>query len=116
MSYARVPVSISHHHRIMGVRPEAVRIPLGIRSETDGAETEACKRIARAAALGVWTAALCYTRQHGLDGFCPLVAIDGFALTDIVDELVRQGLLTRAERDGRPGVVVVSRSASRRCR
>lgn len=116
MSYARIPVSISHHHRIMAVRPESVRIPLGIRSGADGKEAEACKRIARAAALGVWTAALCYAREHGLDGFCPLVAIDGFALEGTVDELVRQGLLTRAERDGHPGVVVVSRPASRRCR
>jgi hypothetical protein len=116
MSYARVPVSISRHDRIVGVRPESVRIPLGIQSQADGVETEACKRIARAAALGVWTAALCYTREHGLDGFCPLVAIDGFALEGIIDELVRQGLLTRAERDGRPGVMVVSRPASRRWR
>jgi hypothetical protein len=65
-------------------------------------------RVARAAALGVWTAALCYTRDHMLDGFCPLSAIGPFAVYEVIEELVRQGLLERAEREGRQGVVIVN--------
>jgi len=116
MSYARVPVSISHHHGIMSVHPESVRIPLGVRSEGDSAKAERFTRTARAAALGLWTAALCYTREHKLDGFCPLSALEDFAVDEVIDEMVRAGLLTRAERDGRAGVIVLNPTASGRCR
>jgi hypothetical protein len=107
MIFAKIDVSFPRHYRLLDVRPESVRIPLGIRSESEQTCVDASGRIARAAALGVWTAALCYTRDHMLDGFCPLSAIDSFVVDDIIDELVRQGLFAREERDGRPGVVIV---------
>jgi hypothetical protein len=108
MIFAKIDVSFPRHYRLLDVRPESVRIPLGIQSESERTHPDASARIARAAALGVWTAALCYTRDHMLDGFCPLSAIDSFAVDEVVDELVRQGLLVRAERDGREGVVIVN--------
>ena len=43
-----------------------------------------------------------------LDGFCPLTAIDEFAVDETVGELVRQALLARVERDGREGVVIIN--------
>ncbi len=48
------------------------------------------------------------TRDHMLDGFCPLTAIDEFAVDETVGELVRQALLARVERDGREGVVIIN--------
>jgi hypothetical protein len=107
MIFAKIDVSFPRHYRLLDVRAESVRIPLGIQSESDQTRSDACASIARAAALGVWTAALCYTRDHMLDGFCPLSAIASFVVDELVDELVRQGLFAREERDGRPGVVLV---------
>jgi len=75
MTYVSVDVRMARDHRIMDVRPESVRIPLGIRLESGGTETEVCKRVARAAALGLWTAVLCYAHEHKLDGFRPLSGI-----------------------------------------
>jgi len=115
MTYVNVDVRMARDHRIMDVRPESVRIPLGVRSETDSAKAVEWTRAARAAALGLWTAALCYTREHDLDGFCPLSGIQHLAVEEVIDELVREGLLARAERDGRAGVIVLDPAASRRC-
>jgi hypothetical protein len=72
--------------------------------------------MARAAALGLWTAALCYAREHELDGFCPLGGIQPFVVKELIDELVREGLLVRAERDGRAGVIVLNPAAPGRRR
>jgi hypothetical protein len=108
MIFAKVDVCLPRHYRIMDVRADCIRASLGIRSESDRTQAEVCRRIARAAAVGVWTAALCFSRDHMLDGFCPLGALDPFATDEIVDELVAQGLLVRAEREGRPGVVIVN--------
>ncbi len=126
MIFAKIDVSFPRHHRLLHVRPEcaypARRVRVdddpGVRSDADGvvpsddraAGGERCARMARAAALGIWTAALCYTRDQMLDGFCPLVAIEQFAVAEVIDELVQEGLLVRAERDGRPGVIIVNYS------
>jgi hypothetical protein len=108
MIFAKIDVNMPHHYRLLDVRAESVRIPLGIRAESERLPSDVCVRIARAAALGVWTAALCYTRDHMLDGFCPMSAIEPFAVDEVVEELVRQGLFERAEREGRQGVVIVN--------
>ena len=116
MIFAKIDVTLPRHYRLLDVRPESVRIPLGIRSDADPAlhsesdrtPSETCARIARAAALGVWTAALCYTREHMLNGFCPLSAIREISTDEVIDELVRQGLLERVEEDGRRGVCIVN--------
>jgi hypothetical protein len=96
MIFAEIDVSFARHYRLLDVRPESIRIPLGIRSESERTDSDASASIARAAALGVWTAALRHTRDHMLDGFCPLSAIDSFVVDELVDELVRQGLFVRA--------------------
>jgi hypothetical protein len=126
MIFAKIDVIFPRHYRLLEVRPDSVRIPLGlaagVRTESDrthdsasvrtpgeasaGSHAEATACIARAAALGVWTAALCYSREHMLDGFCPLSALRGIAVDAVVEELVAQGLLARAERDGWPGVII----------
>jgi hypothetical protein len=120
MIFAKIDVGFPRHYRILEVRPESVRIPLGLAArvaaesvaieprESDGPRADVSSRIARAAALGVWTAALCYSREHMLDGFCPLVAIRWIAADEVVEELVAQGLLAHAEREGRPGVAIVN--------
>jgi hypothetical protein len=108
MIFAKIDVNMPHHYRLLDVRPESVRIPLGIRAESEPTVSDASVRMARAAALGVWTAALCYTRDHMLDGFCPLSALRDFAVEEVVQELVAQGLLARGEREGRRGVVIVN--------
>jgi hypothetical protein len=128
MIFAKIDVSMPRHYRLLEVRPECVGVPLGVQGDADGVvrpdadaavpadvrstsdrtRAEVCKRIARAAALGVWTAALCYTRDHMLDGFCPLAAIADLAADEVVDELVERGLFARAEREGYPGVVIVN--------
>jgi len=118
MIFAKIDVSMPRHYRLLRVRGDSVRTadgiradgeptpPPGIRSESKRMQADAWTLLARAAALGVWTAALCYTRDHMLDGFCPLNALGELALPEIVDELVRHGLLTRAVHDGEEGVVV----------
>ena len=108
MIFAKIDVNIPHHYRLLDVGADSVRLPLGIRAESERLPSDACVRIARAAALGVWTAALCYTRDHMLDGFCPMSAIEPFAVDEVVEELVRQGLFERVEREGRQGVVIVN--------
>jgi hypothetical protein len=113
MIFAKIDVSFPRHYRLLDVRPESVGV---VRSDTDGTHTAAPNRtpldgharIARAAALGVWTAVLCYTREHMLDGFCPLSAIRDMATDGILDELVEQGLFARTEREGRTGVVILN--------
>jgi hypothetical protein len=113
MIFAKIDVSFPRHYRVLDVRPESVGL---VRSDTARTHTAASDwtplddhaRIARAAALGVWTAVLCYTREHMLDGFCPLSAIRYIATDEILDELVEQGLFARAEREGRTGVVILN--------
>jgi hypothetical protein len=106
MIFAKIDVTFPRHYRLLDVRQASIRIPLGIQSDSDPSCTEASARIARAAALGVWTAALCYTREHMLDGFCPLSAIRELSTDEVIDELVTQGLLARTEEDGRTGVII----------
>src|ERR1700689_4360120 len=108
MIFAKIDVSFPHHYRLLDVRRECVREPLRRRMKSGRPRTDPCAQIARAAALGVWTAVLCYSRDHMLDGFCPLTGINNFAVDEVIDELVRQGLLARVERAGREGVVIVN--------
>jgi hypothetical protein len=108
MIFAKIDVSFPRHYRLLDVRPESLGL---VRSDSDRTDTAASNRtpldshacIARAAALGVWTAVLCYTREHMLDGFCPLSAIREIATEGILDELVEQGLFARTGREGRTG-------------
>ena len=61
----------------------------------------------RAAAVGVWLAALCCSSQYELDGFCPTEALHGFANDEVIQDLVDVGLFVRGQHDGLVGVVVV---------
>jgi hypothetical protein len=106
--FAKIDVGLRHHYRLRDVSPESVAIPLGLPSKLGRKRAACCVRFARSSALGVWTFVLLYTRDHMLDGFCPLTAIDEFAVDETVEELVRQGLLARVERDGREGVVIIN--------
>ena len=81
---ARVDVNFSRDLRLM-------RIPFGRR---------------RGQALGVWLAALSYSRRE-LDGFCPTEELDAFSSEGVVQDLVDVGLFARSEQDGLAGVVVV---------
>jgi hypothetical protein len=113
MIFAKIDVSFPRHYRLLDVRPESVRHVLSDPEQThtaasDRAPPDNSARLARAAALGVWTAVLCYSREHMLDGFCPLSAIREIATDGILDELVAQGLMAHAEREGRPGVVILN--------
>lgn len=84
MIFAKVDVTLPRHHRFL-------RIPQAL----------------RAAAMGVWLAALCYSRGQELDGFCPLEELEPFATKGIVDWLVRVELFAREEQDGAHGVRVL---------
>ena len=108
MIFAKIDVTLPHHYRLLAIRSECIRAPLGIRSDSDPALLDASARLARAAALGVWTAALCYTRDQMLDGFCPLSFLREFAVDEVVEELVREGLFERATWNGRAGVVIAN--------
>jgi hypothetical protein len=113
MIFAKIDVSFPRHYRLLDVRPESVRHILSDPERThatssDPTPPDSTARLARAAALGVWTAVLCYTREHMLDGFCPLSAIREIANDGVLDELVAQGLMARTEREGRPGVVILN--------
>jgi hypothetical protein len=101
-------VGLRHHYRLRDVSPESVAIPLGFPSKLSRKRAACCARFARSSALGVWTFVLLYTRDPMLDGFCPPTAIDEFAADETVEELVRQDLLARVERDGREGVVIIN--------
>ena len=81
---ARVDVNFPYDMRLK-------RIPLGPR---------------RAHAVGVWLAALCYSRRE-LDGFCPTEELDAFSSEGVVQDLVDVGLFARGAQDGLAGVVVV---------
>jgi len=81
-----VEASLPDHKRIKG-------IPFGPR---------------RGHAFGVWTAALCYSRLHELDGFCPSEVLHAFAGGEAIQDLVDVGLFARAEQDGLVGVVIVN--------
>ena len=81
---ARVDVDFSRDLRLM-------RIPFGPR---------------RGQGLGVWLAALCYSRRE-LDGFCPTEELDAFSSEGVVQDLVDVGLFARGAQDGLAGVVVV---------
>ena len=81
---ARVDVNFSRDLRLM-------RIPFGPR---------------RGQGLGVWLAALCYSRRE-LDGFCPTEELDAFSSEGVVQDLVDVGLFALSEQDGLAGVVVV---------
>src|SRR5579859_6132954 len=83
---ARVETSFPDHKRLK-------RIPFGAR---------------RGHALGVWIAALCHSRLHELDGFCPTESLHAFAGEEIIQALVDVGLFARGEQDGLTGVVVVN--------
>lgn len=85
MIFAKVDVNIPWH-------PRFVRIPSGIQ---------------RSAAIGLWMAALCYTRGHELDGFCPLDSVATIATPETVEWLIKVGLFERVEVDGVPGVIVL---------
>jgi hypothetical protein len=87
--FAKVDVRFPSHYRVIDVRPEHVRIPSAIRSESDRtpsdcAQADARWRVARAAAF-LW-----------------------IRTDEGIDERVARGLLRRVERDGRPGVVIVN--------
>jgi len=43
-----------------------------------------------------------------LDGFCPLSAIELFAVDEVVEEPVRRDFWSVAERDGHQGVLIVN--------
>ena len=81
---ARVDVNFPRDIRLM-------RIPFGPR---------------RGQALGVWLAALSYSRRE-LDGFCPTEELDAFSSEGVVQDLVDVGLFARGAQDGLAGVVVV---------
>ncbi len=75
--------------------------------------------IRRAQALGAWIVALCYSRLHELDGFCPMESFRGFAVDEALQDLVDVGLFAAAEEDGLTGFVVAdyaqfNRSKSKR--
>lgn len=63
--------------------------------------------LVRAAALGVWTAAGCYSRGEEQDGFCPAEAIEAYATEEVVAWLVDAGLFAREEQDGVHGFRVL---------
>lgn len=84
MIFVKVDVDLPGHHRLL-------RIPRGIR---------------RASALGVWTAAICYTRMHELDGFVPAEALEGYATDESVSDLTSAGLMVTSSRDGIEGYEV----------
>jgi hypothetical protein len=83
---ALVETSFPHDERLE-------RIPVGTR---------------RGQALGVWAVALCYSRLHELDGFCPTEALHAYAGGGGIQDLVDVGLFARAEQDGLSGVIVVN--------
>ena len=86
-TFARIETSFVDHNWLN-------RIPFGPR---------------RAHALGVWLAALCHSKLHELDGFCPTEALHAFGGGDqAIQDLVDAGLVARGERDGVVGVVVVT--------
>lgn len=80
MIFAKLDVTLTRHHRLL-------RIPKGAR---------------RASALGVYAAAIMYSREHELDGWLPLDAIDGVATPQALKDLVDVGLVERDDGDG-PG-------------
>ena len=82
---ARVGVDIPFHERML-------KIPKGLK---------------RAAALGLWTAATCYSRARELDGFCPADAVEHFVTAESVYQLVEVGLFTKETRDGISGFRVL---------
>ena len=84
MIFVKVDVTLPRHYRVLDVPVDE-----------------------RAAAIGVWTVANCYTREHELDGFCPLSAIREVATDRVVEHLIAVGLFARAEQDGRHGVTVL---------
>jgi hypothetical protein len=62
----------------------------------------------RGRALGAWAAALCYSSQHELDGFCPTKALQAFAGDEVIQDLLDVGLVVRGQRDALVGVVLVN--------
>lgn len=79
--YVSIPVTLYRDPRIM-------RIPVK----------------ARCAAVGVFLAALCYSREAELDGFCPQCAIHMIGGEKMLEQLITVGLATRDERDGYHGI------------
>lgn len=82
---AKVGVDLPWHQRML-------RIPRGA---------------TRAAALGLWTAANCYSRREELDGFCPLEAVESYVSDEVVTWLVEVGLFTHEEKHGAHGVRIL---------
>lgn len=85
MIFVKVDVTLFKHYRVLELEPSLC-----------------------AACMGVWLAALCYTREHNLDGFCPIVAIREIVTDKIIDELVRVGLIARDEHNGRHGITILN--------
>lgn len=85
MIFAKVNVDLPTHERFL-------RIPRGT---------------LRGAALGVWTAATCWTRDREQDGFCPLEHLEQFGGPKVVDSLVDVGLFELGAKDGVPGAFVL---------
>lgn len=77
MIFAKVDVTFPVHHRMLKIQ-----------------------KAYRAACLGVWTAALCYSRGAELDGLCPIEAIETMATDELIDWLVTVGLFRRVTLDG----------------
>lgn len=77
MIFAKVDVTLPSHHRML-------KIPRGD----------------RAACLGVWLAALCYSRGAELDGLCPAEALDVLAPERAITLLVSVGLFASKTVDG----------------
>lgn len=61
----------------------------------------------RAAALGVWLVATCFSRERELDGFCPAEALDGYARPESLQNLISVGLFAESEKNGVRGYTVV---------
>lgn len=79
-AYVNIPVTLWHDLRVM-------RLP----------ENK------RAAAMGVFLRALCYTREEELDGFLPDYAVHMVGRKKVLEQLEAVGFLTRDERDGDHG-------------
>lgn len=84
MIFAKVDVTLPRHHRFL-------RVPANL----------------RAASMGVWMAALCYSRGQELDGFCPWEELGSFTSKQVLDWLVKVGLFSLEDRDGEHGVIVL---------
>ena len=65
------------------------------------------KGVERAAALGVWTAALCRSRLREKDGWCAYEWLEAYACDEVVARLVEIGLMINEDQGGVRGVRVL---------